>query len=99
MSKRCGRNSPVKMLPDMNPRGVARIKIDVQTIDFLSKIQNHTKEIVHNGVAKNHTAVMDTEPHQYMIVMAGWEIIKRHGVWKDYQGVNMGGPSDAGRRL
>ena len=32
-----------------------------------------------------------------MIKMVGWEIIKRHDIWIYAQGINMGGPSNAGR--
>ena len=34
-----------------------------------------------------------------MIGMGGWDIIKRHDSWIDYQGVNMGGPSKKGHYL
>ena len=60
VSKRCGRKYPVNMLPYLKPWGVSLSKIYVQTIDFLSKSQKHTKGIVHNGVTKNYTSMLDT---------------------------------------
>ena len=43
--------------------------------------------------------MFDTGPQKFMIGQDGWEIIKHHDTWIYAQGVNMGGPSKAGRRL
>ena len=99
MAKMCGCKSPFNMLPYLKPRGVTRSKIYVKIIYFLSKSHKHTKGIFHNGVTKNHTVVLNTESHQSIIDMVGWDIIKRCYSWIDYQGVNMGGPSNVWRRL
>ena len=50
-------------------------------------------------IARGHTTVFDTGDQQSMIGRDGWEIIKRRDNWIDTQGVNMVGPSKAGRRF
>ena len=47
----------------------ARSKRAVQTLDALPKSQKYSQEAVHNGAAKNHTAVLDTGAQQSMIRM------------------------------
>ena len=86
-----GRKSPVKGIPVLNPQGVARSKRSVWNLDACLKIQKYAQGIIHNRVARGHTAVFDTEPHQSMVVIGGWEIAKHHDTWTDAQGVNMGG--------
>ena len=44
-------------------------------------------------------AVFDTGAQQLMLGRDGWEIIKRHENWIDTRDVDLGGPSQMGRRL
>ena len=62
------------------------------------KKSKHAQGIIHNGFAESHSDVLDTGAQKSMIIIRGWQIIKRHGSWIDAQGVNMGGPSKVGRR-
>ena len=71
----------------------------MRTFDSLTKIHKHAQVIFHNGIARDHTSVSDTGPQKFMIGQDGWEIIKHHDTWIYAQGVNMVGPSKAGRRL
>ena len=61
----------------------------MRDLDEIPKIQKHAQGIVHNGSAKNHTAVLDTGSQQSIIVMGVWEIIKCYDIWIDTQGVNL----------
>ena len=43
--------------------------------------------------------MFDIRAQKSMIGRNGWEIIKHHDTWIDAKGVNLGGTSEAGRRL
>ena len=73
-----GRKSPVKGRPVLKPRGVARSKRYVQTLDGLPKSQNYSQGIIHNGAARGHTTMLDIGAQQSMVGMGGWDIIKGH---------------------
>ena len=70
-----GRKSPVKGIPVLNPQGVVQSKRAVQPINACMKIQKYAQGSVHDGVARGHTAVLDTGVQQSMIVIGGWDII------------------------
>ena len=59
MAKSC-RKSPVKGRPGLKPRGFARSNRNVQTLDARPKFQRYAQKIVHDGLARGHTAVLDT---------------------------------------
>ena len=48
----------------LNPRGSVHSKRAVQNLDVRPKSHENAQVIVHNGVARGHTAVFDTGPHQ-----------------------------------
>ena len=45
---------------------------DVQTFDARPKIHKRAQVIVHDGIARGHTAVFDTGDQQSIIVSDGW---------------------------
>ena len=83
----------------LKPQRSVRSKRSVQTFYARPKLHNHAQGIVHNRIARGHTAMFDTGSQKSMIGLDGWEIIKRHDSWIYTQGVNMGGLSKVGRRL
>ena len=93
------RKSPTKDHPVLKTPGVTRSKSAVRTLYACPKSQKYAHGIIHNGAAKGHTAVIDAGSQQSMVIIGGWDIIKRHDTWIDTQGVNMGGSSKAGHRL
>ena len=69
--------------PVLKTRGSVRSKRDVWTLDARPKIHKHAQVIVHDEVARGHTAVFDTGAQQFIIGRDGWDIIKRHDTWID----------------
>ena len=94
-----GRRSSVKGRLLLNPRGVAHSNRDVRTLYVCPKIQKYAQGIIHDGAARGHTTVLDTEAQQYMVWVGVWEIIHRNDKWIYAQGVNMGCSSKAGCHL
>ena len=56
----------------------------------------HAQVIIHNGVTKKHTTIIDTGSQKSMIGLGKWEIIKCHDIWIDSQGVDIGRSSKEG---
>ena len=71
----------------------------MQTLDSHPKSHNYSQVIVHDGVARGHTAVLDTGSQQSIFSIGGWGIIRIRDTWIDKQGINMGGSSKSGRHL
>ena len=91
-----GRKSTSKECMVMKPLGVSRIKRAVQTLYAQPKSQKWAQVIIHDREARGNTTVLDTVAQQSMVGMGVWEIIKRHNISIDAQGVNMGDSSKEG---
>ena len=58
--------------PVLNSGGSVHSKRDVQTFDARPEIHKRAQVIVHDGIARGHTAVFDTGDQQSIIVSDGW---------------------------
>ena len=67
-----GRRSPVKGHPILKKRGGAHSKGDVINIDARPKSQKYARGIVHNGVARVISPLLDTGTQQYLIRIGDW---------------------------
>ena len=56
----------------MKTRGPALSNKTARTFDDLPKSHNHAQGIVHDGIARGHTALFDTGPQKSMIGRYGW---------------------------
>ena len=98
-----GQTIPRKSRPGLKPRGPLGSRGTPRSTARTSPNKSRVKLRHYQGVVKGaegaHVAVFDTGAQQSMLGRDGWEIIKNHDNWIDTRGVDLGGPSKAGRRL